>query len=242
MTDWTVTIIDLAFETVGGLRVGSGVADDVTDAPLLRDADDEPFVPGSSLKGVLRSSAERLLRAYDLNPPVCDVLTDERCGGKPGAEPLAEEDLARLCWVCQVFGSPHQAGRISVGDLRPSEPVTTVVRDGVAIDRGELRAAGSLKYDYEVMAPSTRLAGTIRVEDAADHDLGILLGLLDLFDAGVLSLGGGTSRGLGQVRYAHPPHLRRFSAAAFTPGTGGDALDADTLREAAQRWLQAGGR
>jgi len=236
--DWTVTRIALSFETVSGLRVGVGTPGEETDAPLLRDAGGVPFVPGSSLKGVLRSSAERFLRAYPLDPPVCDVLGDDRCGGRPGKAPLPAEALARLCWVCTTFGSPHRAGRVLVGDLTCDGPVRTVIRDGVAIDRAELRAADRLKYDYEVLAPGTRLRGTIRFDDATQVDLGLLLMVCDLLDAGVVGLGGGTSRGLGQVRYLEPPTADTLRASTFRPGTAGEPEDLDQARDAAWRHLQ----
>jgi len=43
------------------LRISSGRADDRTDAPLIRTLDGVPYIPGSSLRGVLRAEVERLL-------------------------------------------------------------------------------------------------------------------------------------------------------------------------------------
>ncbi len=50
--------------TSTGLHIGAGASGDplATDLPVVRNAVGEPYVPGSSLKGVLRSAAEGLLR------------------------------------------------------------------------------------------------------------------------------------------------------------------------------------
>ena len=51
--------------TRSGFRIGSGRSTEPvgTDLPLLKDALERPFIPGSSLKGVLRSQVERVVRA-----------------------------------------------------------------------------------------------------------------------------------------------------------------------------------
>ena len=42
------------------LHIGSGEANRRSDAPIRRDAQGRPYIPGSSLAGVLRSTAEDL--------------------------------------------------------------------------------------------------------------------------------------------------------------------------------------
>ncbi len=239
MSDWHVLLVDLKVEAVSGLRVGAPRGDgDATDAPLLRDGRGRPLVPGSSLKGVLRSAAERLLRGAVGDAAesgtsaawtACDIL-DRPCGGPPGRD--KQVDPTMLCRVCRVFGSPHLGGRIAVDDLvcTADEPAT-VVRDGVAIDRDELKAAGRLKYDYEVLVPGTALTGRLRLDDPEPGEVGLLLGLLDLVDLGVVTVGGGASKGLGRLRLCSPPELRRLQASQWILGQRrADAVDADTAR------------
>ncbi len=63
-------------ETRTALHVGTGsILSTATDAPLLRGADGRPLIPGSSVKGALRSASERLLRALDQR--ACTVFGDE---------------------------------------------------------------------------------------------------------------------------------------------------------------------
>ncbi|MER3452990.1 MAG: CRISPR-associated RAMP protein [Acidimicrobiia bacterium] len=240
VTSWTVTLVDVAFETVTGLRVGgerSGAS--TTDMPLLRWPDGRPYIPGSSLKGVLRSGAERILRSLGVTPAVCDVLVAP-CGGRlqKDVDPVPFE---QLCWVCRTFGSPHAAGRLFVGELCPEGPVDTVVRDGVGIDRNELRAADNIKYDFEVVPPGARFSGRLRLDDGSDADVGLLCLLLDLIDAGLVGVGGGTTRGLGRMRYAAPPAVSRFDAAAFVAASPHPtAVDLDAARAAARTVLEEG--
>lgn len=225
--DWVVARIPLVLETATGLRVSgereSGLVG--SDLPLLRLPDGRPYVPGSSVKGVLRSAAERFLAGRGLR--VCDILdNDARCGGRGREGSVQYEEL---CWPCRLFGSPHWAGRLWAGDLVPDRAVPTVVRDGVAIDRGELKAADRLKYDYEVVPPGVVLRGEVRVDDSEPGDLGLVLALWDLVDQGLVTFGGGASRGLGRLRVVEPLRPLVWRASSWQPGARPEELDAGAL-------------
>ncbi len=236
-TDWVVCTLDLELEAVSGVRVGATAAPTVqagTDLPVLRTPSGDPLVPGSSFKGVLRSAAERLLRGRGLR--ACDPLQDPCLGDRRDISPT---DLEQgLCWTCQLFGSRHKASRVWVGDL-VAVGGRTFVRDGVAIDRGELKAAEGLKYDYEVVAPGTVFRGQLRIDDPEDGDLGLLLSLLDLLDAGMVTVGGGASRGLGRVRLRRPPAVTVLRASTFRPGSLGEQADLERERAAFETRLSA---
>lgn len=221
--DWVVVFLDLSLEAASGLRVGAGrAAGDTTDAPLLRDPQGFPWIPGSSLKGVLRSAAERFLRARR-DGSACDVLSnDARC--LANVQNPSPADLERLCWVCRLFGNPARAGRILVEDLR-CDSRRTIVRDGVAIDRAELKHAQRFKYDYEVVPPGAAFHGRIRVDDPQPGDVGLILAMLDFLDQGLTTIGGGASRGLGRVRLLHPPRATRVRASTFVPGAVPEEID-----------------
>jgi CRISPR-associated protein Csm3 len=239
MTEWTVVLIDVSVEAASGVRVGGPRSGNFgTDAPVLRDARG-PLLPGSSLKGVLRSAAERLLHGTTLQPAVCDILA-RPCGGQPTGRDQASEpvDLADLCLVCQLFGSPHAGSRLTVGDLIVDGHAATVVRDGVAIDRDELKAQDRLKYDYEVVAPGTRFGGRLRVDDPEPGHLGLLANLFDLLDIGVITVGGGTSRGLGRLRLTQPPAARRLRASSWAKGAQPEPLDLTSARAELRRILE----
>lgn len=66
-------------ETRTALHLGSGTSlSTATDAPILRGADGRPLIPGSSVKGALRSVSERLLRA--LGERACLVFAGKSTG------------------------------------------------------------------------------------------------------------------------------------------------------------------
>ena len=71
------------------------------------------------------------------------------------------------------------------------------VRDGVVIDRDSQTAVDGLKYDYEVIPPSSRFNLCIDLENPTDPDLALLGVALFEWHAGS-SIGGFTSRGLGR--------------------------------------------
>ena len=48
------------------LHIGSGKGDGRTDALVIRDHNDRPFIPGSSLRGALRSTIERIALSIGL--------------------------------------------------------------------------------------------------------------------------------------------------------------------------------
>lgn len=232
--EWEVCFLTVALQAVSGVRVGAGQAPTVetgTDLPVLRTPSPpgDPLIPGPSLKGVLRSAAERLLSGRGVR--ACDPLRSPCLGDRRTVDPA---DLKALCWVCQLFGSRHQAGRILVEDL-VARGARVFVRDGVAIDRGDLKAAPGLKFDYEVIAPGALFEGRLRVDDAGEGDLGLLCAVFDLIDAGVVTVGGGASRGLGRLRLARPLYAERYRASSFRPGTPGHPVDLEAERETFER-------
>ncbi len=240
-TDWVIRLLTVELTTESGLRISGPSERDDVDIPVHRDHRGVPVVPGSSLKGVLRSLAERVLAAH--GPGLaCDILASP-CLGQPGGDPVADEALADLCWCCRLFGSPHRGGRLAVGDLTTND-ATTVVRDGVGIDRDELCAADGVKFDYEVVVPETTFTGEIRLEDPEPGDLGLVLGLFELISAGVTGLGGATTRGLGRVSL-RCAQVRELRASTWTPGSGFTVVpDEELERErsaAVERLEQAGG-
>lgn len=57
-------------------HIGSGKGDVTTDALVIKD-NDKPFIPGSSLRGALRSTIERIVNSIGLNP--CLLINGNDC-------------------------------------------------------------------------------------------------------------------------------------------------------------------
>ena len=213
MTNRTRVTADLVFETAW--RIGSGREGESSDLGIMSDPSGRPVLPGSSLKGRLRSTCESLAHALNLdacllNSEVSGVnctsdINYYRSVREEYRQTSRESIESRLRWigentcdVCKLFGSPVQAGRLRVSDGSLKEWANVVqVRDGVVIDRDSQTAVDGLKYDYEVIPPGSRFALCIDLDDSSDQDLALLGAALFEWRSGN-SIGGFTSRGLGR--------------------------------------------
>ncbi|MEM2913995.1 MAG: CRISPR-associated RAMP protein Csx7, partial [Candidatus Bathyarchaeia archaeon] len=147
-----------------GLHIGAGrtIGTSGSDLPVLKDLNGSPFIPGSSLKGVLRSNTEAFLRSFQGSTKTyltcCQVGGDENskdpasrpCITRDEKEKLCKQKNAdaliwqKSCWVCQFFGSPWIASKVHFMDLFLTSPWANEllsIRDGVAIERDSETAA-----------------------------------------------------------------------------------------------------
>jgi CRISPR-associated RAMP protein (TIGR02581 family) len=219
--DWTLRM-DRRVRFEGQLRmnsalhVGSGSEASHADATVLRHADGRPFIPGSSLKGALRSHLERLSQSpalADVGVESCLLYPDHpqettapNCptpgwvdAGKD-ATSAEEEQFEALCHTCTLFGSPILAGKVRIPDLDVVERSfggEGEVRDGVGIDRDRGQAVDGVKFDYEVVPSDTAFHFSIAVENPDVVELGLLAAGVRELQRGNLPLGGKTTRGLG---------------------------------------------
>lgn len=199
-------------EMLTGLHIGGGKATlSHTDSPVVLTPEGLPYIPGSSLKGVLRSMIEKFVVTLpaDLGLHSCGLPTeedkDESCPSAHQKQIVRERrDLEKarrdLCHTCQLFGSFLAAGRITINDLyliNDEWSGSTQIRDGVAIDRDKETAKSGAKYDYEVVPSTTVFAMRLMIENATEQDLQLIsIGLSELV-SGFGGVGGLRSRGLG---------------------------------------------
>lgn len=181
---WHYLIFQILLHCEGPFLVKSSITGVNPDAQPVTTDGGSFYLPGSSLRGVLRSHAYR-------------IADSQRTGEEP--------------WR-RLFGSvkDNQAGRkglLEVHDGNVSEP-ETVCSDHVAIDRITGGAAGSAKFDDKALdSPKIRVDLVVRFsddpEDLASVAL-LLLVLRDLLDHDRRRLWAGsqTSRGYGLIREA----------------------------------------
>ena len=205
--------IEADLVAVTALRVGAGKNLDAvaTDQPVIRDALGRPYIPGSSLKGALRSGLESVLRGLDSEElKACELFEEgQQCVEDPKAvakrtkQPVKahtlEDVLQKSCTACSLFGSPFLAGRVFIHDLPHKEGLATEVRDGVGIHRDLGTAQGGIKYDTEVVPAGSRFRLEMVLENVDPDRLAVVLVALEMLHQGEILLGGLTGRGLGKV-------------------------------------------
>ena len=177
---------------------------------------DSIYLPGTSLKGALRSHAERCLKG--LGVTVCNPFGKRRdshggqaChfrirrsqgqGSRPGHQLFAEH-----CAACRTFGSLQVAGRLNVTDAYPWNSETpdeatdcvTETRWQVGIERRNGGVAPGTLFDLEV-AVKGQFHAEVQLRNFELWQLGLAAAVLRDVDDGLVPIGFGKSRGLGQV-------------------------------------------
>lgn len=224
------TIIAGKVKLLTALHIGRGQSLEPvgTDQPVVKDLVGKPFIPGSSFKGLLRSTAERLattLYGGDTNIIEPCFITDEkgkcisceeefkvekdnlerfknRKPDSPTTKEIAEWFWDKLCPVCRLFGSPHFSSKIAIKDLTVDGKTWFEhfeIRDGVAIDRGTETASEGKLYDFEVVPAGVEFDLNLVLDNAEEKDLGLLYLALADFERGNVFIGGSKTKGLGNV-------------------------------------------
>lgn len=177
---------------------------DMTFVRTRRAGRTEAFLPGSSLKGVLRSHAERIARTLK-SDSVCGVFDSaevEGCGSRLD-EHKGPSDYQRSCPACRLFGSLLWKGRFATSDAYLTDEHADVqpeLRDGVGIDRISGGASGGAKFDLEVMPAGVEFRTQYDLTNFEAWQLGWIAYVTRDLQEGRLRIGAGTSRGLGRIR------------------------------------------
>jgi CRISPR-associated RAMP protein (TIGR02581 family) len=184
-----------------------------------------PVLPGSSLKGVVRSHCERIARSLGLwccnlfdtsisedeKQKQVDLANPEKFCGKKIEERIdqgeelsgAERYQARSCRICRLFGSTGIGSRFFLSDALPPRGAvapSTGQRPHVAIDR----VLGSVAEGpwYEEVVEIGRFIATLELRNFELWQLGLVaLALRDLGE-GRIRIGHSKSRGYGRVSLA----------------------------------------
>ncbi len=195
---------------------------------------DRFYLPGSSLRGVLRSAAERLVGRWQPEwTQASDPFTNRaeawvRAKRREHRPPDGAAIYAHAGPIERCFGHTALRGRWTVEDAwitdEVQHPPRVLVRDGVGIDRATGAARESVKYQFEALISGeheTVFRTTLTLVNYELWQLGLLAHLLAALDVGELRLGYGTRRGLGRVRVRVPKlAFRWFPPKAQTPKDG----------------------
>lgn len=199
-------VIPLEIVAEGPILVRSGFAsveipEDLAPVVTVKDGIEQPLIPGSSLKGVLRSHAERIMRTLSSHEAVCDPFGNNSCGRRLQSEAVPDAH-AHSCPACRLFGSTAYASRFSIDDayIKPGTKWTYEKRDGVGIDRFTGGAVDRFKFELVAVGAGATWETTVRVRNFECWQLGLVLVVLKDLQDGFVRIGSGTRRGLGAVR------------------------------------------
>jgi CRISPR-associated RAMP protein (TIGR02581 family) len=174
--------------------------------------DETVYIPGASLKGVVRGFVEKALRTLDDHTTwrwACPTFEGKKneehnCPQHLRETEQKEKELESWkiyrssCGACRLFGHTRLRGRIAFTDLFPNSPVKTETRHGVAISR-LTHAVAQGPFEMEV-AVSGAFSGQVVLENYELWQLGLLATALEAMNQGFLKVGFGKNRGFGQVR------------------------------------------
>lgn len=169
------------------------------------------YIPGSSLKGVVRSYVEKILRTKkgdSLNgscnlfekgkscPDKIDKIEKE-LNKKEKREIQSCEIYKESCRACKIFGNTKLKSRASFLDAYPEGDVKTETRYGVAISR-LTHAVAAGPFDMEVLVAG-KFGTKLHLENFEIWQLGLFALAIQGLNDGLVRVGFGKNRGFGEV-------------------------------------------
>jgi len=160
---------------------------------------DTVIIPGSSLKGVIRSRYEKIVNLFE--GKCCNVV--DRYDACKVSEQFSYEERGKkvyekVCPACQLFGSTSIGARIRFTDAYPMSSPVIGERNGVGINRITGAAQRGALYDFEVVEEGS-FHVEIFLQNYELYQLVLLLYVLKDLDEGYVTVGGATTRGNGRL-------------------------------------------
>ncbi|MEM2185316.1 MAG: CRISPR-associated RAMP protein Csx7 [Candidatus Methanomethylicia archaeon] len=202
---------DVEYKAESPIRVGSGKASKLTspiDLPVLTikiDGEDVPYIPGSSLKGVFRATAEQIARTHEIyaceRGEGCREKYDKRLQQqlKIGDLNRILEILNEYCIICKCFGSGTFSSHIHFHDAYPIKGFSKELKTGIAIDRRSGTVKKGALYTIEYVSPGAIFLGKITLTNIPNYIAGLLGNVIQQINLGIVKIGGMKSRGFGST-------------------------------------------
>lgn len=213
------------------MHIGSGEGDERADSLFVKSkSTDQFYIPGSSLRGALRSMVERI--AYTLGKNTCLLFDGNSSTTCVTAKPELIEDRKKeieqrggewneseilnflkdghICDTCKVFGSTHFASKIKITDLYPIQVDNNnpqgVIRYGVGIDRDTETTSQGALFEIEVLEREYKFDFELIAENlSGKEEWGLLcIGLWEMMrdkeNGGAFYIGANSASGLGRCQ------------------------------------------
>ncbi len=194
MTIKVINTVSFSIETLSPLSLGSGM-NELIDVAIVRDANNLPTIPGSSLRGVLR----HLWRTYKLDPEAENKLF--------GIEENNHSEGNRAALTFS-FGFVHDQNNAPVQGLKtvpPEDSVLNLLKKDAPLKRDHVKlndrhvADDRNKFDRAAVPVGTRFSFEISWLDRC-VDVDEVKTLLSYINHPAFRLGGASGKGYGKVR------------------------------------------
>jgi CRISPR/Cas system CSM-associated protein Csm3 (group 7 of RAMP superfamily) len=166
------------------LLIGCGTAE-LTDCDVLVDGDGVPYIPATSIAGVLRHAL---------------------CGGQEKMN-----DNAKNFWG-YAEGDAGCQSALKVEDLYALAPLSIVTRDGIKISLKTGMVENGKKYDYQVVEPGPEFGLELEADADDDHveymEI-MMLSIKRMLEVEGIHIGAKTNAGFGRMS-AHNLSLSRY--------------------------------
>ncbi|MCG3144834.1 MAG: hypothetical protein HONDAALG_02307 [Gammaproteobacteria bacterium] len=207
--------LDCFLRALTPIHVGSGIYELVNDDPVrgLITADGKVIVPGTSLKGAVRSIAEAISDS-------CLRIVRKEIENNLAAKAGPCKDLAQLCACCSIFGALGYQGRVSFNDARLSKGGVAThqiqspypPRDSARFYKDFQRRFNGRKFyfhgepvaaqrgePYQVITEDSELEFTVQFESLTADEFCLLMVAMGVLDDVAIKVGGGKQAMLGSV-------------------------------------------
>lgn len=203
--------IKVSYTTKSCLAVGAGreVSFEATDSPVVK-VGNQPIIPGSTLKGVIRSTLESLLAQEGVKVCIPSATIPKSVRKNEQEDYVHSIDrkmpcgINELCPVCEIFGTTAAkeglSGRAIFLDARTEEPLKSehlVERTHVAITRDTKSQAGGKLMSVQAVDAGIKFKGTIRLINPKEWQVGGILQALEITK--MLGIGSKKTSGYGEV-------------------------------------------
>lgn len=204
--------------------------------------DKEQFcIPASTLKGVWRSTVERILRSFD--PQLaCDPFCQDSekpscfCGKRAEGKVTSQQAYGITCPACRLFGSTIHAGLIRINDAWAEGTPRPITMTGIAIDRFTGGVKQGALYSLEALPIETSFHTCLSIDNVEFWQLGLLALAGREMSEGHIRVGSGTRRGLGhlavtwqKIQFIYPKSLYEKAATQQLSSQSGVLAPAQAL-------------
>ncbi|MDN3651359.1 RAMP superfamily CRISPR-associated protein [Thalassotalea ponticola] len=194
-----ITVVKLVLETASPMAINSGLREVGFDNQLVRDVNGLPTIPATAFAGVWRHLAtSTLANKLDIDHYFGFTSKSQSNGAIESAAARIVVSNGRILdsnnQVVENYQSPEKIADDPILSICLHE--RPMYRERVSInDRGVAKDTG--KFDQILLPKGIRFALTIKVKQALNSDLDLLLGVLN---DKRFALGSSTRNGLGQIK------------------------------------------